>query len=208
MGEKCVLAMVGHTAAGKTTLAKYLSEKLNIPYVSEGEIKRGLKSEYTSENSLDESLRDKGYKIAIARCVELLAENNTVIIDASFHKFIRRGWLFDAIGTQSKANIIWLHCDCPNEFKVKERLNRRAVAKEKNADNQADQFYIYKYIKSTFDAVSLDEFNPFIGVAIVDINTADNIIIGLEKNTYCRTKLLGKLIQSIIPDYLQLQRLL
>lgn len=200
--------MVGHTAAGKTTLAKYLSEKLSVPYISEGEIKRSLKSKYSSENSLDEDLRDKGYKIAIAHCIELLAENDIVIIDASFHKFIRRNWLFDALSSQPGTNVIWLHCNCPNELKVKERLDKRAAAEEKNADNQADQFYVYEYIKSNFDAVSLTGFNPLIGSAIINIDTFGNFIIGFEKNAHCRNILLDQLIQSILPNYLHLQQLL
>lgn len=207
MKEKFIIAMIGHTAAGKTTLAKYLSERLNSPCISEGKLKRSLKTQYISENSLDEELRDKGYKMAIMHCIEQLSLNDIVIIDASFHRLIRRIWLYDAITSQLGISVIWLYCDCPNENEVKNRLYKRASEKEKNADNQADQFYIYEYIKSTFDPVSVDDFNPRINTAIIKINTAANIITGIEKNTYCSNLLLDTLIDSIIPTYLQMKKL-
>lgn len=207
MEVKCVIAMVGHTAAGKTTLAKYLSEKLCFPYISEGEFKRSLTTQYVSENSLDEGLRDRGYKMAIAHCIKLLSVDNTVIIDASFHKLLRRSWVFDALNSQPETNVIWLYCDCPNEKEVRKRLHQRALAKEKNADNQADQFYIYEHIKSTFDPVQIDDFNPLIGAAIVKINTAENVILSVEKNSCCNTLLLDTLVKSILPNYLQTKQL-
>lgn len=203
MREKCIIAMVGHTAAGKTTLARFLSKRLVIPYVSEGEFKRSLKPQYTSENSLDEELRDKGYRMAIDHCIDLLFENDIVIIDASFHKLIRRLWLLDALNPLHRVNVIWLYCDCPDEKVVRERLHKRALEKDKNADNQADQFYIYKFIKSTFDPVVLDDFNPLIGTAVVKINTAQNIIIGVKKTANCNTLLLNTLVESILPNYLE-----
>ena len=141
--------------------------------------------------------------MAIAHCVELLSIDNTVIIDASFHKLLRRIWLFDALSSQPETNVIWLYCDCPNETEVRRRLNQRALAKEKNADNQADQFYIYEHIKSTFDPIRINDFNPLIGTAIVIINTAENMILNVEKNSCCNTLLLDTLVQSILPNYLQ-----
>lgn len=206
MKDKCIIAMVGHTAAGKTTLAKYLSEKLDVPYISEGEFKRSLKSKYISENSLDEELRDRGYKMAIGYCMELLSVNNIVIIDASFHKLVRRIWLFDALSLHPETNVIWLYCDCPNEKEVKRRINIRVNAKEKNADNQADQFYIYEYIKSTFDPVLIDNFSSHIGTAIVTINTVENKILNVEKNLCCNTMLLNTLTESILLNYLQIKQ--
>ena len=44
--KKYILITVGHTAAGKTTLSKYLAKELSIPYISEGLIKRNLDKEY------------------------------------------------------------------------------------------------------------------------------------------------------------------
>ena len=206
MREKCIIAMVGHTAAGKTTLARFLSKRLDIPYISEGELKRGLKPQYISENSLDEELRDKGYRMAIVHCINLLLDNDIVIIDASFHKLIRRVWLMDALNPLSGVNVIWLYCDCPDEKVVRERLRKRALEKEKNADNQADQFYIYKFIKSAFDPVAVDDFNPLIGTAVVKINTAQNIIIDVERNATCNTLLLNTLVESILPNYLEVKQ--
>lgn len=205
MNEKNIIAMVGHTAAGKTTLAKYLSEKLDIPYISEGALKRSLKSQYVSENSLDETLRDQGYKMAIALCIELLSENDIVIIDASFHKLLRRIWLFDALNPQIRTNIIWIHCNCPNENEIRARLHRRVIAREKTAENQADQFYIYQYIKSNFDTVKIDDFKLNVGTAIVMIDTSDNVIVGIDKNACCSTSLLSTLTETILPNYLRMK---
>ena len=203
MEDKIIIAMIGHTAAGKTTLAKYLSQKLCIPYISEGEYKRKLKSKYSSENSMDEDLRDKGYTLAINHCAELLKENNLVIIDASFHKLMRRVWLYEAIKDVQCATIIWLHCDCPDVDEVRVRLKGRAQSKDKNADNQADQFYIYEYIKATFDRLDIADFSQAIGSAIIEINTADNILTHYHCNDSCNQVLFNKLIGSILPEYLR-----
>lgn len=202
MEDRIIIAMIGHTAAGKTTLAKYLSQKLCVPYISEGEYKRNLKSKYSSENSMDEDLRDKGYTLAINHCIELLKQNNLVIIDASFHKLIRRIWLYEAIKDIKCATIIWLHCDCPDVGEVRMRLKGRAQAKDKNADNQADQFYIYEYIKATFERLDITDFSPTIGTAIIGINTADNILTHYHYNEFCNQVLLNELIGAILPKYL------
>ena len=84
--RKIVFVTVGHTAAGKTTFARSFCQKNSIDYISEGEIKRAFVTNYSSQNSLDEDLRDKGYSEAIKRAIDVLATNNCVLGDAAFNK--------------------------------------------------------------------------------------------------------------------------
>jgi predicted kinase len=155
---KYLYVLCGHTAAGKTTLGKKICDKLKMELVSEGKIKREMVGEsYTADNSLDETLRDRGYKKAIDISIEKLKDCNQILLDASFHKKFRRDWIKDAI---DKSNLdivtIWLYVYCPNKDKVIERIQERKVAK-KEADNQADSIKIYEHIISTFDMLKKED---------------------------------------------------
>lgn len=200
-GKKYILITIGHTAAGKTTLSKYLARELCIPYISEGLIKRSLIKEYSSQNSLDESLRDQGYKKAIKQTVEILLEGSSVILDASFHKLKRRLWVYQSLEIIENLSVIWLKCNCPNVSEVKKRILTRESDKNKTADNQADKFYIYEHIMSNFDPVRLSDFP--LNTAIISIDTEKNIIIEIQKNDDFDNLIVKKLEDKILPNYFE-----
>lgn len=192
--RKIVFVMVGHTAAGKTTFARSFCEKYFVDYISEGEIKRSFVSNYTSKNSLDEELRDRGYAEAIKRAVVLLAIKDSVLIDASFHKKKRRINLTTEIGKHyPKAIFVWVYCICPSYDKVVKRIEQRDSS-PKTADNQADDIAIYSHILNSFDDVSLDQF--FYDTVIIAIDTNKNDVINIESNfNFVITK--NKLLASV-----------
>jgi adenylate kinase family enzyme len=197
--RKYILITVGHTAAGKTTLSKYLAEELCIPYVSEGLIKRNLVKEYSSENSLDESLRDNGYKKAIGKTVEILLEETAVILDASFHKLSRRLWVYESLKKIENLSYVWLDCNCPNVSEVKKRILARESDKNKTADNQADRFYVYEHIMSNFDTVRLSDFP--LSTAIISIDTEKNVVIKIQKSSGFDNLIVTNLKERILPNY-------
>ena len=152
MVSRYLFVTVGHTAAGKTTLSKYMRDNPNIifDYIEEGQIKRDIMGVYSTMDSLNEHLRDKAYGIAIDRAYKSLMTKN-VLIDASFHKLERRIWIYDMLKKYGgEIPVIWLYCYCPNLTKVEKRIaNRSKVTKA--AENQADSMSIYYHIMDDFN---------------------------------------------------------
>ena len=76
---RLLIVTMGHTASGKTTISRYLSAKLGVKYISEGEMKRSLVENYTYKDSLNEELRDQGYSLASEKVVSLFERENILI---------------------------------------------------------------------------------------------------------------------------------
>lgn len=55
--------LYGIQGAGKSTIGKYLAEKLNIPYIATGDIFRQLRDEDTENGRLVKSLIDQGQMV-------------------------------------------------------------------------------------------------------------------------------------------------
>ena len=187
-----VLATLGHTAAGKTTLSKFLVSIMDniggeLKYIEEGKIKRGLVEDYSTKDSLNEELRNRAYKMAIDSVKDTIEQKNA-LIDASFHKYSRRKMLYDMMLLKEKSTfLVWLYCFCPNVEKVKDRINKRKDANNNNmikvAENQADSMEIYNHIIETFDLPSIEEVPSQINCAIISFNTDANTIVKIEKNS-------------------------
>lgn len=201
--SKIVYITVGHTAAGKTTLSRMLSEIFKIEYISEGKIKRSLKSSYSSFDSLDEHLRNEGYKKAIEQMADVLKTFDSVILDASFHKKYRRQWVYDTLKTITghKIFVVWFFCECPDNDTVKERISKRKSSCVKHADNQADIYEIYEHISTTFDMPKISEFPSTIPSAIIKINTFSTTIETIEESINFDHSIIIKLQESFLPQY-------
>jgi len=199
-----IIASIGHTAAGKTTLLKSISNYFEIPYISEGEIKRNLIENYSTHNSLDESLRNRGYKLAFQKAIELIEQKKgAVIIDASFHKQFRRQLLYESVNNLLNIFIFWLYVYCPNEEKVKERIESRRTTLVKSAETQADKMYIYRHVINNFDEVGLSYFPiDHIPTQILFINTDNNRIERSFGNFHQKGMRFDK-YTSFIEDYLK-----
>lgn len=207
MNKKYIIVSVGHTAAGKTTLLRNISESFKFPFVSEGSIKRSLVNDYQNSCSIDEELRSCGYKIAINNVIEMLTEFDKVVLDASFHKLFRRLWIYDMLskaGMDSKVHVIWIYCKCPSRAKVQQRIHLREISKIKNADNQANKMFIYDYIMREFDEVYIEDFPTNYDSSIIAVDTNINEIL------YCKSSsnsiLLTQLIEYINNNYFLLYK--
>ena len=174
--NQTVYCTLGRTASGKTTLSKYLSRKAGLLYISESRLKRAIvtqKKPYNANDSMNEELRNIGYKIAIEKCHDYLEHGSNPIIDASFHKRFRRQWLYEVI-TNYNCNLIILYTDCKNIKKIENRIRQR-VSQKKNENNQADSLSVYHHIDQYFDEPIKSELTS-LNAAIFFIDTDINII--------------------------------
>jgi predicted kinase len=207
LNKHCILATIGHTAAGKTTLSKFLIGALNttnynIEYIKEGKIKRDIIGSYSTKDSLNEELRDIAYKKAIDIASDIVHINN-VLIDASFHKLSRRQMLYRAIiNNDVHVDLIWLYCYCPNIEKVGKRIAMRKTMR-KAEDNQADSMDIYYHIVDTFDMPCINELPDSINGAIIYLNTDSNVIDNIMVNSPLAE--FSKFIESIV-SYIEQQQ--
>jgi len=177
---KFVFITVGHTAAGKSTLAQALCKKLDIVYISAGDIKRSFVKNYSAKNSLDPLLLDKGYTGATMKSIEALKEHESVLIDATFFQKHRRVAIESEIRKNyEKTIIIWLYCDCPNYEKVVNRIKKRSEMPE-NVGNQADNVEVYNHILNNFDILNIENFSK--DTIIISIDTQHNRIKKVESN--------------------------
>ena len=177
---KFVFITVGHTAAGKSTLAQALCKKLNIFYISAGDIKRIFVKNYSAKNSLDPLLLDKGYTGATIKSIEVLKEHESVLIDATFFQKHRRVAIESEIRKIYKNTIIiWLYCDCSDYEKVVNRIKKRSEMPE-NIGNQADNVEVYNHILNNFDILDIEKFSK--DTIIISIDTHQNKIKKVESN--------------------------
>ena len=79
MNKKLIIAIDGPAAAGKTTIAKALASKLNIPYISTGALYRALALKCL-QNGLDASSEDVAMQIANTTTVSTTYQNGRQII--------------------------------------------------------------------------------------------------------------------------------
>ena len=171
-----LLVTIGHTAAGKTTLSKEICKKLNIIHIAEGQIKREIRGDYSTSDSLDEKLRDIAYEKAIGIAKTYIDNEKSVLIDASFHKIQRRELVYRMLQESSNsAYLVLLYCYCPEISKIEKRISERKMA-IKTAETQADSMDIYYHITKTFDLPSIDEIPDSINAAIIYVNTDTNRI--------------------------------
>jgi predicted kinase len=180
--KNIICCTLGRTASGKTTIAKYISENIKFIYISEGKIKREImleRKEYSTNDSLNEELRNQGYKKAIGLCKQHIKNGNNVIIDASFHKLFRRKWLYSII-QECRKNLFMIYLRCDNLEKVKSRIRARKSLL-KHADTQADSMSIYYHIDQTFDEPTSTELKDT-SIVLFKIDTDKNKIIEIINN--------------------------
>lgn len=184
--ENFIIISIGHTAAGKTSLLRHISNKLGFDSIEEGQIKRNLLgTSYTSEDSLNEELRDRAYTLSIEQAINKLRRNRNVSIDASFHRNYRRLWVYNALESiNTPLTVIWIHLFCNNIQKIRDRILKRADSPLKIAENQADKFFIYEHIAKYFDPVAIDLFPKNFNTIIYDVDTDTNSL-SFSASNFC-----------------------
>ncbi len=102
-----LLCPVGFVGAGKTTIVKPLSQKLNLARVSTDELRKVLKEHKRNYDSVRE--------IAWEIISELLQKGYSVAVDANCSKPITREKISKA-EKEFDIKTIWIHIDPPEEF--------------------------------------------------------------------------------------------
>ncbi|MBU0508016.1 MAG: AAA family ATPase [Planctomycetota bacterium] len=167
-----IFLMMGRTAAGKTSLAKYVSRIHELTYISESAVKMSLVTEYSNKNSLDEHLRDRGYRKAIGLICE---ERLPLVIDASFHKAFRRKWLYRR-AKALKSHVVILYVLCSNTKMTFERIAQRQSMTYR-AETLGNTEDIYHHVHSGFEELSNDEIPADVPAAYIKVDTAANKIL-------------------------------
>jgi predicted kinase len=161
MSGPLLVAMMGRTGAGKSTLSQVLATGLPAWRISEVAIKRALRSGLSAEDAYDETLRDLGYRAAIAAAQAALGAGLSCIVDASFHRRVRRDWVAAASG-----GVIWVYCRCDDEQEVARRI---AVRPLDGPDGHARSMEIYQHIAAAFEEP--EEFVEGERAALIHVDT-------------------------------------
>ncbi len=167
---------LGRTATGKTSISQYFAKKLGLVYISEGNIKREIlekRKVYETDDSLDETLRDKGYTKAISKCVDFLRMGQSIIIDASFNKRYRREWLYDVIRKYNCCLTVF-YTICSNLLIIENRITSRCT-QSKEGNNHADSMAVYHHIDWYFDEPQEGEYDG-VPTIVYYIDTHSNSI--------------------------------
>jgi predicted kinase len=167
-----IVMMMGRTAAGKTTLARFLSKRLGARHVSEAALKRALILDYQVADSLDEALRDLGYAAAAAVARQCLLRSESVIVDAAYHRRQRRQELFDATALPLR-QLVAIYCACSEIDETRRRIEARQLATP-SPFTQANSFDVYRHINGTFEEVAIDEIKEVAPSAIVSFDSWTN----------------------------------
>lgn len=125
----------GYPLSGKSTIANVIknsfeekSQKYTIIKTVEMRL-RGKKVKFTKA-SIDESIeetrkeKDMSYKLLCERAEEEIKNGNNIILDATFHKFYRRKWVYE-LAKKFNVNLVVLWVSFNNKSKIKGFLKER-----------------------------------------------------------------------------------
>lgn len=195
--------MIGRTAAGKTTTAKFLSDVLDIEHILFSKYKRiVLNDNYSPIDSLREDLRDIGYKSGINYAHERLKVGKSVILDASFHKAERRLWAYSGLSGNCDL-LIRLYCRTSDIDETRRRIELRRGL-ENQAQHHASEFSVFEFINKTFDEPTDDEIIGYnIPVFTFEIDTFKLKIVKLPTRIIQDSYPICKIIAEHLDEYLK-----
>jgi aminoglycoside phosphotransferase family enzyme/predicted kinase len=145
-----MLAVIsGLPGTGKTTVSHELAKELDARVLSTDKIRKGVLKEprYTTRK------KKHVYEEMFRTAQDLLAENENVILDATF---FRKEWRDKAseIGRRRNKCVFFIEIRCPEEI-VKKRMNKR----DENKKDYSDADYrVYKIIQSKFEPMKREHF--------------------------------------------------
>lgn len=140
------VAVMGPIATGKSTLARLLSEALDLPLVSSDRVRKELAGlplyERTSPDRRKElystEMSDKTYEALADRAVQQSEKGTGAVLDATYSDPMRRRRL---IGRMEEAGVNWLFVEAhASDAVVRQRLEGRAREEGVISDARAEDF--------------------------------------------------------------------
>lgn len=153
-------------------MSQFISDAIGAEQISEAAIKRAMRPGFATHDCLDESLRDAGYRRAIAACRESLLRDRSVVLDASFHRRVRREWLLQALAPSACA-IVGVYLRCDNAAETVRRIRAR-TATTRDARTQADSIEVFRHIDAGFEEPRIEEFTAGIRGCLFELDTFGN----------------------------------
>jgi predicted kinase len=189
----------GRPAAGKSTLAQWIADRLPAWRVAEVAIKRALRPTLGPADVFDEDLRNVSYRAAISAAEALVGSGRSCVIDATFHRRERRVWI-TSMAASMQTTTIWLYCRCDDEREVGRRLAGRALD---GPDGHARSFEAFRYMNASFEEPLDDEWSPSDRVVLLAVDTAAKCGAAPRFPGTADTALMdeAKRVERVVSDY-------
>ncbi len=152
-----IIVVIGLPGSGKSYFAERLAEKIGAEYVNSDRLRKSIFPKRTY--SEDEKI--KVYKVMLDKMEGAIAQNNGLVLDATFHKASTR----EPFISKSKGNLRFIEIQVDEEI-VRERL------KKSRPFSEAD-FEVYRLLRK--------EWEPLLESHLTLQSTNDNIEIMLQK---------------------------
>jgi gluconate kinase len=150
--KKGVIFVAGLIGTGKTSLAKGLAEKLNIPYLDVDKVKKEVyptdpNYEYNLKNNIpfSDEIRIKTFNRVVEEIAKLSKTHSYIVVDETLHKKALREILFD--GAKKYFGDYLLVSVKTDETIIKERLESNV----REGHIITDAFGMYLSLKKVFD---------------------------------------------------------
>jgi predicted kinase len=183
MSAPFIILMIGRTASGKTTISKMLSESLDAFHLKVAQYKRVVKPDYCAKDSLSESIRDKGYLLAIHSAKDLIDSNNSLVIDSSFSLKSRRKLIWDNLLPVTESMVVINFLDIGSEA-TQRRLQEREGREHEDIQFHASSFKVYEHINGHFEQFSPQEVGTQKSVNVIDVNTYRKTLMIRKRNDH------------------------
>lgn len=143
MIQKALILVSGHPAAGKSTLAKKISEELNIPLVSPDAIKETMWDNMGWDHDVENWHKFGGtsYELMYLFIHSLLSREKSVIVDANFSPEKANSRLKE-IKKKYGCVLLQINCSCSKEEIIK-RFKERLKSNEYHSGHKHGITKIY-----------------------------------------------------------------
>lgn len=165
--EPLVVMMHGVTAAGKTTMSKYLARALPATRLSTSEVKRAAGASAAQQG---DDRRDEAY-VEVARCLkESLATGGSFVLDGTYALRRWREPIY-RMCRELKVHLHIAYCVCDDDDEIQRRITDRKRRAPKSPDSEADRFFFYVSEKHHFEELLADDFSQGGPESIIVIDT-------------------------------------